>query len=819
MRKLLRRGLSLGLVAGLVAVPASIPALAQDGTAADIAHRQSVLTKLSPSGEVDSSRVFTQLAVAGEGPVEVVLPNQSTRRLRDLGGLGRPGTDGDDVVYELDATPQGVHKRTVATNTADLPVSVEIEYRFDGEVIEDPADLRGRDGEMEVTYTLRNETVEATELDIVNTRQEPTTETIDVGVPMVGSVALPLDNRFVDVRADGANIAGDGRGNTVVNFSLVLFEPVGSFEQTVSWTADVTDAIVPETNVQVAPVDSDSFTSLPDAQSAYADTFVGLQQIADGAVRIDMTLVAILDGASQLLDGMNQLADGSGELAAGLQQATTGAGDLAAGTGEAHAGSGELAAGAGQAAAGSRELAAGAGDARRGAGELAGGLQEIASGAGQLAGGTGELRAGAGELSAGLGDLAAGAGALEGGAGDAAAGSEALAAGMGDLRAGVAELNRNAPGAAAGAAALLEGAKAVDGGLGVLLEGGEVQGPDGPVAYPGLGTIGAGAGELADGLCGFVELVPVLFPEDPLGIGDQIQDACDGARQLQQGVGGTQLIVSGIRDGVSAGDESLVGGLTELAAGLDLLVAGIGQLDAGAGELLAGSQELSGGLGALADGAGELATGAGAAARGSRDLAAGTGQLDTGANALASGTREAAAGGGQLAGGLGELEAGSGQLAAGVGEIAEGAGALSDGLAQIDTGANQLADGLVDAQDGSGELAEGMGDAADGGESLVDAMGELQEFGTERVVNDVSRAGMQPDRLLKQAQAADDRAKAGEGLTYGTADGADASAVYQFEIAGVGSDEGASTPVRAGAALLAFGAVGALGLGVRRRLI
>lgn len=103
--------------------------------------------------------------------------------------------------------------------------------------------------------------------------------------------------------------------------------------------------------------------------------------------------------------------------------------------------------------------------------------------------------------------------------------------------------------------------------------------------------------------------------------------------------------------------------------------------------------------------------------------------------------------------------------------------------------------------------------------SVESTLGELEEFDMPRAMGGLDRAGSEADRLLKQARAADERTTAGDGLTYGTAEGAHASAVYQFEIAGVGGDEGASTPVRAGAAVLAFGAASALGLGVRRRLI
>jgi putative membrane protein len=121
-----RRTVTLGLVAALAAIPTSLPAFAQGGRAAEVTHRQSVLTEVSPTGDVRSSRVFTQLTVAGDGDVEVALPAQATRGLRNLDGFGKPSVEGDEVVYRLAATRDGASERTVADNTADLPVSLEI---------------------------------------------------------------------------------------------------------------------------------------------------------------------------------------------------------------------------------------------------------------------------------------------------------------------------------------------------------------------------------------------------------------------------------------------------------------------------------------------------------------------------------------------------------------------------------------------------------------------------------------------------------------------------------------------------------------------
>jgi hypothetical protein len=89
-----------------------------------------------------------------------------------------------------------------------------------------------------------------------------------------------------------------------------------------------------------------------------------------------------------------------------------------------------------------------------------------------------------------------------------------------------------------------------------------------------------------------------------------------------------------------------------------------------------------------------------------------------------------------------------------------------------------------------------------------------------QIIEGASDGAISPARAVAHAKAADARGKAGEGLPYGTVDGAEASAVYKFEIAGYGGpDEGPSTPVRAAATIAAFGIAGALGLGLRRTLV
>jgi putative membrane protein len=258
---------------------------------------------------------------------------------------------------------------------------------------------------------------------------------------------------------------------------------------------------------------------------------------------------------------------------------------------------------------------------------------------------------------------------------------------------------------------------------------------------------------------------------------------------------------------------------TELAPGLLALSAAFGTLEE-PGALLAGGLAVAGGADAVADGAGKLAAGAGRAELGSRALNSGLIQLDDGGQRLAAGAGQAASGAGDLRSGLVQLDDGGQQLAAGSRRAADGSNDLANGLVQLDDGANELASGLGDAADGSVQLADGLQSAEEGGEKIADGTQALTDRGMSQIIDGASEGAKTPALAVAHAKAADARGKAGEGLPYGTVAGAEASAVYKFEIAGYGgSDEGPSTPVRAAATIAAFGIAGALGLGLRRTLV
>ena len=1011
---------SLFVVLLLLVPMASVPVLAQSGDASAITHRQSVRTEMDASGEVTAARIFTQLTVQGDGDVTVALPGQSTRGLRNLDGFGRPQVDGDQVLFNVAATADGASARTVADHRDPAPIELDVAYRLDGQEVE-PGDVVGQSGELEVSFTARNTTAEPVEVEYRDGRNQRRTETIDVAVPFVGSLSMELDGRFVGIDAPGASVAGNGRGDTFVSWSMVLFSPVGSEEQTVTYTAQVTDAYVPDVVAQFLPVDADSFTSLAAVQDNFGAVSDGLRDLTIGAMEINANLTALAIGVGQLFTGIGRLSRGGGELAEGLNEtAVPGARQLAEGTGAARSGSRDLSVGANTAREGGRELAAGTGQASSGSQELAAGARTARDGGRDLAAGTGQASSGSRDLAAGLGDLSAGAGELSTGLSQAFTGGTALAAGLGQLETGATQLNTGVSGVRAGIGNTSDTAAngTIIGGVNSL-RAGAASIPDSVedaletnleqalnlVVLPQLETNlrsglqgnlqGALQTQVKPPLVDGVEegirtnlgaalqlqlrpqLVEELQDEVEAGLKSALQPALQaqltanlaGALQAQLGLDQDQAtafatgfaaqfapaFVQGIEDtpgfaeqfaagfaasvdpeledaftkvandfatGFAAGFEPQLGdafdefaavfaplfaagfaeqvepsfttfaeqfaeqfadgldatlnaellpGFDRLLFGLDnpgcdlakptdpvnpcgirqvlaLLDAGSADLASGASDAGAGSRDLRDGLGQLDAGGRQLAAGSSAAAAGSRDLRNGLSQLDNGANQLASGLGDLADGAGQLSGGLGQIDDGANQLANGLGDLSDGAGELSGGLGQIDDGANrlanglgdlsdgagQLADGLLQIDDGANQLADGLGDAGDGATQVAeglrtveDALGGAAE-GSQRLIDEgmdvliasASDATGTPAVAVEHAIAADARGRAGEGLPYGTPEGAVASAVYQFELAGHGgADEGPSVPVRALVTLLGIGVASGLALVLRRRIV
>jgi putative membrane protein len=418
----------------VVAMSAATPAYAADGDVR-IVNTETVQVYTSSTGHVQTRRVYEQLSLFGNGTVDVKNPI-STSHLRNLDGFG--GFDVKNGEQVTRTTVQGEKKlRSVSNYGGQLPLTVAVRYKLDGKTVE-PGDIVGKSGKLDVEYTVENVTAKSQEVTFDDGKGGTVTKTVDVPIPMVGSLSLVAPSSFTNVASQQANIAGDGKGGTKLSFTMTLFPPLGSTTAVFGYTADIKDGVVPRSDISALPVnplDSPTFKTAADSYKGGADTGA---ELTDGASQIDSNLLKLRDGAGDLLAGLIKLRDGADQLNAGLAgEAAPGAAKLAAGASQLDDGLGQLNSGAKRLAAGTGELEAGTGtlDAgtrklRAGAGKLAAGADELSAGTGRAADGGKQLYAGTQQLSAGATKVAAGAATVDGY-------MKQIAAGQGDLLSGL----------------------------------------------------------------------------------------------------------------------------------------------------------------------------------------------------------------------------------------------------------------------------------------------------------------------------------------------------------------------------------------------
>ncbi len=655
---------------------------AEDSGSVDVVNTETVQVYVTPDGEVASQRVYEQLSFTGEGTVTVDNPVEESG-LRNLDGFS--GVSAEDGVQSVEMDVDGYERaRSVSDFEGELPLEFDITYLLDGEEVE-PGDLVGASGALEVVYSVRNVTAQPQEITYDDGKGGTVTETVDVPIPIVGSMTTTVPSSFTDVTSEQANIAGDGKGATKLSFTMTLFPPLGANEMEFSYQAQVSDAVVPSTQVTALPVNPLEVPTFATAGESYqngADTGI---QLADGATTIDTNLLKLRDGAGDLLAGLIQLSDGADELNAGLAgEAVPGATLLADGAGELSAGLGQIDDGAGQLADGAGQLAGGASDASSGSQKLEDGLRQISDGLGQLSKTDGLPKAlrGVKELKAGVDLIILKVGAV--GTPDTLIdGLSQLEAGSTRLKGGLALLKGNGSEETPGLVGAKGGVDLVKAGLDSALAPANGPLPD------GTNPEGGGLAELKLGLqainANFCSTHPA--PAQCSGLVTQLIAGVDQSRaDLTEATNGLAR--------VSGGLQGAIGALTPTPS------------DPNDPNLMDGALALEAGLGQAKGGAIDLRD------EGLIPVRAGLAELQAGLTTAVSRRRPALEGADEAYSGSGDLSDGLGLIAGGSGELSAGAGKLADGT-------GDASDGSVKLADGAGDLAEGLGDAADGSERLL----------------------------------------------------------------------------------------------------
>jgi putative membrane protein len=741
---------------------ATTPAFASDGHV-KVVNTETVQVYTSATGEIQTRRVYEQLALTGHGSVNLKNPI-STDGLRNLDGFG-----GFKVVGGKQITSTTVdgekHLRSVSNYNGKLPLDISVKYTLNGRTV-DPSDVVGQSGALEVQYTVKNVTGRDQEVSIPDGNGGTVTKTVNVPIPMVGSLTTTTPGSFTNVKSGAANMAGDGQGGTKLSFTMTLFPPIGSDTAVFGYTADITNGIVPRASVSALPVnpmESPTFKSAATSYKGGADTGI---ELTAGATQIDANLLKLRDGAGTLLAGLLKLRDGAVQLQSGL---------------------------AGQAAPGADQLA-------DGAAALDAGLGRLGSGSKQLAAGTGTASAGAGKLAAGAEQLDSGLGQLDGGVGRLDAGATRLAAGQAQLEAGLTQM--------------YDGVKSLPSDVREQVQ----KDPMYNLLIGALASTSSGADKLVTGVDGVAgTLSTQLGAVDAIAGSLPAADAV-AAGQLKAIVGGLQgglltgpgAALPSLRAGLSNGDPAkcLVAQSTESplddcgikqgaqflqTTGIPLLVAALSQRI---------SDQLIAGLGTAQKGCDPEKTLRCAAAA----LTQGGNDLNAGVKTLVDGVTKLAAGGDQLASGAGDLSAGLSRVDDGAGRLADGTGQAAVGSSQLAEGANTLAAGLGDAADGSGRLADGLGQAAAGAPALKNGAQRLSDEGTKKLIVAGKSTAQNYGELYATIKAGADRAET-EDMAFGAPQGAIGLTAYSYEIKGEDGEGGRNlTRGMGGLAILGAGA-------------
>lgn len=770
---MVRRITAVAAATGLVGFLAAAPGFADgsgSGSDVQVVNTETVQVYLDAKGDVQSKRVYEQLALTGHGDVDFGNP-VSTDGLRNLDGFGGFDVKGGDqlVKTSVDGTK---HYRSVSNYDGDLPVSITPEYYFDGERV-NPGDIVGESGALRVQFTVKNLTTQKQQVSFPDGHGGATTSTVDVPVPMVGSLSTDLPSSFTHIEPGGANTAGDGTGGTTMTYTMTLFPPIGSATARFGYTADITDGVVPDVNVSMLPVDpmaSPTFKTAADSYKGGADTGT---QLVDGAGQIDTNLLKLRDGAATLLAGLIKLRNGADQLHTGLadtaapgaKKLADGAGDLDNGIGQIDDGAQQLAGGSGQLADGARRLSAGADDAYTGSKTLRNGARTLSNGLVDANDGGKLVNDGAKKLSAGLLDAQSKAPALIGGLGQVKSGLELLQGGLTQMYTAVGQVPDKAQplfdgiqqlidgiGSATEPGTLLYGVEAVRSGLTDALpqiqkmaDGVYSTDPANPGAYQKLACAGTVLDAVKDGTLGGGDLtagtknpcfmsaanpqglVPPMPALDPTLTGTQVL----GSVISQLGSGLDDLATPGSL----VNETTLYGGLMTLKAQLSHIpssavdqpgaIAALAAVECGLDNTSVDSVTLPGGVPASAlcrtDGEGHrlpgLVQGLGDPTHPSlsgQTLSDGIYQLVTQVVA-------------QVQAGIGSttdtpvdltLRGGVNGLLVGVGDLSTGGDLLLAGL-------NQLAAGSVDLANGTGDLSTGLVKLNAGGLQLADGAGTL----------------------------------------------------------------------------------------------
>ena len=623
--------------------------------------------------------------------------------------LDANGNKTDTIVSEWLKNPEGAQTMYDNTKLKDVEVvKGNASYTQDDDMLvwnSDGGDIyyQGKSDKevpvnVEVTYTLNDAKVDATEIDhasghlVVNynyTNNCAGEMVIDgerrtVYQPFAMMTGMMLDNEKVS-NIEVTNGKAINSGDYTIVFGMAmpgLAESLGidsdeiEIPESVIVEADVQDFSMPMT-VTVASNNALSELGL--------DEFDSVDELKDKAGQLNDGINMLSDGAGQLNDGIITLSDGTDSLKDGTM-------DLVSGVGALNDGAVSLSDGAGKLSDGTKKLSGGATQVNDGAGALKDGLHKLKDNTPALESGVNDLSNGAETLKDGLSQINTKSVELKNGADSLVAVADQLAKDLNSLSNSVTTLSNGATGVS-------EGATQAEDDVDEVLK-----------VYESVADNLKGISDSLDGQ---------ISALNSLSLSEDATEAELAAYQAAQEELSALTTLKGNINECINGLNSVNGQTERLSQPMPTLASDAATLDSGINQTLTQAQEAANALSTratyLQTGIKDYTDGVASCTAGAKKLNDGLialeGQLPAlseGLNKLTDGADSLAAGTDELAKGAGELVTGSSTLADGAMQLADGTGRLNDGSIELKDGVIRLSDGVYELLDGSGRLKEGV---------------------------------------------------------------------------------------------------------------
>lgn len=229
------------------------------------------------------------------------------------------------------------------TTDKELPVSVNISYKLDGQEIS-AADIARKSGKVTITVSYTNHS---------KVTKKINGEEKELYTPflMATGLILPTD-KFSNVEVDDGKIINEGSNNIVVGFGLpgmaesldVSDDVAEKFPEKFEITADVTDFSMGNTITYASASilsdleveDDDTFDDLEEDIETLVDAsgelVDGSKKLSDAMGELNDKFDEYSDGEKKLNKGINTLAKSGKQLGKGVKEYTTGVDSLANGT-------------------------------------------------------------------------------------------------------------------------------------------------------------------------------------------------------------------------------------------------------------------------------------------------------------------------------------------------------------------------------------------------------------------------------------------------------------------------------------------------------